>query len=576
MDLTIKTAIEVAANTVASLYADTTVKMIVLIAALLFCFIGYKLLRGYSAIVGVMCGIVLGTCITGLFGGEMSTVMSMIMTVLMMIVAGLICGLLFFGFYKLGVFASCAAIGAIVMYVPSLFVAEHSAAGAWALLAVCALIFGAAGLAFMRPASILMTGAFGFVAAIAMIDMIGETHDWRMVALGLGLTAAGCVVQFMVNRGDSLPFGRSRKSSSETIAEEKEDADAHLSEPAPQEDNVSDDTHGIDLSQLPQEEPDEIDSISDMVAAHISLGDAPTEPTIEFSLDHDDAEQTTAFGEKSDDPETTDDSTIVMSLGDIEQPLEKTAEITSDFTVLEEIKTDGTKVVKASGMEAETPEETVVHGAWKDVLGAENVGEETPAEESVLNDTGKTEASMRLDELEEETSAQDAAAAESPEAENEAGETEPMTEDAAGVELLEKPQQTEVLEETTEGPEEFKEPVQAVSAEKPEKQKKPRKKGAIWSIVLIVLALAAAAVGVYYAEIVLGLCVLCCAFRRYRVAEFACAILCVRRIVEAVFVITAGESWVLAVPYVLSAVVFLALMVVIMRTAARQAENQEK
>lgn len=62
MSFTINHAIDIALQTFASLYAGASVKVLVLVLALLLCFAGCRLMRWSSALYGVIAGVAVSTC----------------------------------------------------------------------------------------------------------------------------------------------------------------------------------------------------------------------------------------------------------------------------------------------------------------------------------------------------------------------------------------------------------------------------------------------------------------------------------------------------------------------------------
>ena len=153
----INNAIQIAGKTALSMYSAMPVKIALLVVALLFCFAGFKLLRGVTALLGVVLGVACGTCIPSLFSSSMTPFMEMVLIILAMVVLGIVCGIICFKFYQLGVFLVFAVVGVSVVYIPALFVAEHSMAAFWVILAVGALQFGATSVLFLRPVSIFVT-----------------------------------------------------------------------------------------------------------------------------------------------------------------------------------------------------------------------------------------------------------------------------------------------------------------------------------------------------------------------------------------------------------------------------------
>ncbi|WP_394272312.1 DUF4203 domain-containing protein [Butyricicoccus sp.] len=377
MDLTLNSAIGIAGQTLAALYAAIPVKIVLLLLSLLFCFAGYRVLRAVSAMNGVALGVVLGICVTSLFSASINDALGMILTVLAMVVLGIVLGIVFFCWYPLGVFTACACVGAAVVYLPGLFIAQHAQAVFWLVLAGGAILFGVTGVLFLHPAGILATGLFGFSAAFVLTDMLLGRQGLSTLVIGLVLTIAGCAVQALTNRSaDALPLGEGNRRRT-VAAEKKHSGDAHLREPVPEEDEVSDDTHELDISELPQEEPDEIDSISKTVAAHIGLTRllTPQQARGTEPLFPETAQETEQMCEPSDSdaPKTEEDNTLVLSLADVlgtqeDVPLEQQAQ----FAWMTE------QPVEEPASEEEPEGEVLQGGAWNDIFRPE--GEAAEAE----------------------------------------------------------------------------------------------------------------------------------------------------------------------------------------------------
>ena len=377
MDLTLNSAIGIAGQTLAALYAAIPVKIVLLLLSLLFCFAGYRVLRAVSAMNGVALGVVLGICVTSLFSASINDALGMILTVLAMVVLGIVLGIVFFCWYPLGVFTACACVGAAVVYLPGLFIAQHAQAVFWLVLAGGAILFGVTGVLFLHPAGILATGLFGFSAAFVLTDMLLGRQGLSTLVIGLVLTIAGCAVQALTNRSaDALPLGEGNRRRT-VAAEKKHSGDAHLREPVPEEDEVSDDTHELDISELPQEEPDEIDSISKTVAAHIGLTRllTPQQARGTEPLFPETAQETEQMCEPSDSdaPKTEEDNTLVLSLADVlgtqeDVPLEQQAQ----FAWMTE------QPVEEPASEEEPEGEVLRGGAWNDIFRPE--GEAAEAE----------------------------------------------------------------------------------------------------------------------------------------------------------------------------------------------------
>lgn len=402
--------IRIAGQTALSIYNTTQGKVVLLIIALLFCFAGYKLLPSVCSLVGVVLGVACGTCLTSLFGSSWTEIMNLIFTVLSMVVLGIVCGIICFKFYHLAVFLIFAAVGAGVIYLPGLFVAEHSRTAFWILLAVCAIIFGLAAVLFLRPVCIIATSCFGFAAAFPMTALLNQAIFVRTIAIGCALTILGCIFQLITNRRQLWPH-------TEKLPEEAAASD----EPEEVLETVDDITQVLDVHAVQQENPDEIDEISDLVAAQIGMEEQAAEP-------------------------------LTQPLGYLAEDLEKTA----------------------------------------------------------IN-------TKKIQEPRQETK------------------------------------------------------------RKPKKTKKYNLFGILLSLVLLAAALFFAAVGIQYAEIVLALVLACYVLKQYAVTILACAVLCVRRVIDAVMLFQSGGTAVQIIWSTASCLAFLivTLIVLIAYTNARHAAKNK-
>lgn len=265
MSVSIGHAIDIAIQTFAALYAGTSVKSLVLVLSLLLCFGGCRLMRWSSALYGVVGGVALGICVTGLIPVGPSLVNGLIQNVLAVVIGGIVVGILAFRFKELGIFLICACIGAVVAYVPATFIQQLSSIGFWFVIVVCAMLFGITGVLFLKPAYLLVTGLSGIPAGFALTGLLGVSSIGIGFLLGCGLTIAGCVVQWFLLR---------------RMEERTELALQHT------------------VANLPivSEEEDDIDRISSRIAEHIGMTDSY---------------QTTDFL-SSDEPETVDDRTMMI------------------------------------------------------------------------------------------------------------------------------------------------------------------------------------------------------------------------------------------------------------------------
>ncbi|MCD8355287.1 MAG: DUF4203 domain-containing protein [Clostridia bacterium] len=274
MNFTIDSTFGIAAQTFTSLYAGVPAKILVLVIALLLCFMGYRLTRWASALYGVITGVGIGICATGLISFESSQMHSLMLTIFAMLIGGIVLGALAFRFQRLGLFLICGFLGVLVGYVPATFVAEVSPEGFWSVLLVCGVLFGITGILFVKPAYVIATSLSGIPAGIALAGLLGRQSVLIFAILGGVLAILGFAVQlYLLHRQETAE----EKVSAEDILQ---DTDPHL--PV--------------IPNEPEGEPDDIDKISHRVAEHIGItGSFKTDPFL-----------------VSDAPETVEDSTMMI------------------------------------------------------------------------------------------------------------------------------------------------------------------------------------------------------------------------------------------------------------------------
>lgn len=521
MEITLYNAAEIAGHTAASLYAVMPVKLVVLLICLVFCFAGYKLLRIASALSGVILGVGLGIGITGLFDASMNELVRLVFTVLVTVIPSVALGAIFFRLRSMGLFALCACTGVMVVYVPSLFAAQLSQGAFWMILAAGAVLFGVTGLLFFRPAGILVTGLYGFGAAFVLLDFLAVPQGAVSFWIGLVLTAVGCGVQAMKNRSiDTCPVETDERADSM-----ENDADFVSSPPAPEKTEVDDDTQVLDLSELPEEEPDEIDFISEHVAAHIGATQPMMPEANTQVFDTTEAQQAASipWTLHTNVSETETNSAPAFSVEEVlteqtEMPLEQQAE----FAWMTE------QPVEAPAVDTQS-ERTQVLGLTADL---------TNALEKVMHQQEEMENKEKL----EQDTAQNQTAT---------SETERLTERLDNREE----RNSDCAEAAMQMAQRFT--IRAA-------HKKPNLK-LIWPVLAIASALVLAGTGIQYAEIAIALSMVCYLLRYYRPAAFACAVLCICRILEVVQLVARGSAWQELLVHVVSAGAFLVMTYAAMR-----------
>ncbi|MDO4173399.1 MAG: DUF4203 domain-containing protein [Eubacteriales bacterium] len=316
MGVTINGTFSTMRDAVSILYAAMPAQIVLLILGLVLCLAGCKLMKWAGALYGVVIGLSLGICVTNilLYWDIVPQDQGAVLNIAAMLIGGIATGLLSFRFPRLGIFLMSGVIGVVIGYVPATFVAEVSQQGFWALLVVFGLVFAATGAVFMRPAYVIATSLSGIAAGFALAGLLQMESGIQALAIGCGMTVVGFVVQLFLLRG-----GRAKDVPDSTEAEEA---------PAEQEtvakDSKLEDTCVVPLNDIIDEPHDDIDTISDTVAAHIGM--TSTLHLEKFVV--------------SDEPETAEDSTMVIPRTEPQEdePAEKvdTAEAMADAVQTQE------------------------------------------------------------------------------------------------------------------------------------------------------------------------------------------------------------------------------------------------
>lgn len=385
MNFTIDSAFGIAVQTFTSLYAGVPAKILVLVIALLLCFVGCRMTRWASALYGVIAGVALGTCATGLISFEGSQVHSLMLTVFAMLIGGIVLGAFAFRFHYFGLFIICSFLGVLVSYVPATFVREMSPAGFWGVLLVCGLLFGITGVLFVKPAYLIATSLSGIPAGFALTGLLGSQSVLISTILGCVLAVFGFVVQLYL-------FHRLETGEEQAAAEDAlQDTDPHL--PV--------------ISDEPKEEPDDIDKISDRVAEHIGM--TGSFKTDSFLL--------------SDAPETVEDSTMLIPKA--EENTEEDLKELPDEQAAKFAWTEEEKIVpqelagKMDAVPVEQPDQTAEAEAVEDSTMMMPKTEETAEEDTskfawveeeqiVLEKPEKEPAEASVEELDKTTEAESA------------------------------------------------------------------------------------------------------------------------------------------------------------------------
>lgn len=572
--------------TASAWYAAVPFRIVMIVVALLLCFAGYKLMRGVSGLFGLSCGFAAGAVLTALLPLPDTVWIELTVSVIIMVILGIVLGALLYRFYRTGFFLLSAAAGAAIGYVPAMFVWDTSQTAAYAVMIVFAVIFGVAGAVIDKPAVIVLTSFFGFAAAMPLLDLLQQNMTLQLGA-GAVVTVLGMLVQFLTNRGDSKPLGTKKLIEQETETELEEE------EAAP--------------PRMPQEavDPeDEIDSISDVVAANIGMTEPPMANPFEYTKPADEPEQvsdstqiidlskhegetkTSVFSGESIETvqleDTTEEDEFAITLAGLKTvPAKENEEIE-----LQETRVDIPKTAEESEQSEESeaqPEETQVAEQPKETAEPTEIAEPVEAEqlaeaeeqpEQAAEEQTET-AEAQSEDAEESTRIIDLAEKSKP---KEQPEEDVVSQDTVVRPLTENEEaaESEVQQaETVEPAEEENEEAEDMQEETEEESKKKRRftLRLLLPILLLAASVVFASLHMQMPEITFLLIFLCYVLKYYRITAFACLILCVRSGLD-VYIQYLQSGVQDAAVNAVSAVVFLIIGIICVWASAAQKKDE--
>lgn len=161
--------------------------MIMLIFALLNCFLGYRLMKLWIAVIGFCIGLLAGVGLASIFTENSWILLAAA------VVGGILIALIAFKVYLVGVFL----YGAIVAYG---LIVGLIGQDKWWSLAVCvifALLVGILAVNYVRPSIIITTAiSGGFTAAKEVLSWLSVADVRITYALAIVLAALGIFIQF--------------------------------------------------------------------------------------------------------------------------------------------------------------------------------------------------------------------------------------------------------------------------------------------------------------------------------------------------------------------------------------------
>ncbi len=165
--------------------------MVVLVAGLLNCFLGYKLLRLWVTLVGLIVG-----GIGGFFVGYRYLDLDMILNVILAGVAALVVAAAAFYIYKAGIFLLCGAIGMVI----GIYVIHPRSSLAFFICLMIAVGVGALGIVFVKPIVIVTTAVQGgLTAGLALVQLLYLQQTIYGDLLGIGIVVLGLLFQILTN-----------------------------------------------------------------------------------------------------------------------------------------------------------------------------------------------------------------------------------------------------------------------------------------------------------------------------------------------------------------------------------------
>ena len=171
--------------------------MVVLVAGLLNCFLGYKLLRLWVTVVGLIVG-----GVGGLYVGYRILHLDMVLIAILAGILALVLAAAAFYIYKGGIFLLCAAIGLAV----GIYVIHPRSSLAFFICLMIAAGVGALGVVFVKPIVIVTTSVQGgLTAGLALVQLLYLQQTAYEGLVGIGITVLGLLFQILTNlphRGD--------------------------------------------------------------------------------------------------------------------------------------------------------------------------------------------------------------------------------------------------------------------------------------------------------------------------------------------------------------------------------------
>lgn len=164
--------------------------IVTIITGAISCFLGYKLLRLWMVLGGLLIGGYGGFYITKMYSGN--TLVQVIVAVL----AAIILSMISYNLYLVGVFLLCSLLGLLL----SSFLLQPQSELLTLICVAIGVAAGALAVKFVRPMVILSTSFQGGVSmATGIVALAGLENNVFLGGIALAIGVFGCFVQFLVS-----------------------------------------------------------------------------------------------------------------------------------------------------------------------------------------------------------------------------------------------------------------------------------------------------------------------------------------------------------------------------------------
>lgn len=172
--------------------AGTVVVVITIVLGILNCFLGYKMLKFWVTLIGLVIGGIVGYSIGAGIGGD-----SQIIPIIAMLVGGIIVAAIAFKVYLGGVFILCGGL-------TYLFMNNWLKPETVLIYLICiaaAIAVGVLGTLFVKPVIILSTGILGGLSVGGgILELFNMQESPYGIWIGIAIAVLGVIVQFLANK----------------------------------------------------------------------------------------------------------------------------------------------------------------------------------------------------------------------------------------------------------------------------------------------------------------------------------------------------------------------------------------